>query len=412
MISNRCSLQNKGIIPKLLSQHGAVLSGDQAVIDLSTAENWFLKEKLLQTFANGADRLAISGADLSYAEGIGGDATTRRMLARLLNDQFNPANSVDPSHIVLAAGGSFALSALLGQICNPGDGVLIAAPYWPGLDICFTVHNEVTAVPVHVPLEDFFGASSIPRYEEALRSARVPVKAVFVCNPHNPLGQCYPKETLEVILDFCKHHNLHYISNEVYALSQHQIEVDVDGPPPFVSVLSLEPQSDIVHVLYSLSKDFGANGIRAGAVITVNDQIRLSCALSAHSQVSTMATWIATKLILREENVHRVVNEGQKDLKHAYTTIERFLTQRKLTFIPATCGQFVFVKLLASGERKDESNLSQVLSRNAVAVSSGASYHCNEAGWYRICYAVPRATLEEGLGRIEKSLAEYGVASK
>jgi aspartate/methionine/tyrosine aminotransferase len=200
--------------------------------------------------------------DLSYSEGIGGDSQTRLMLSELLNHYFKPALPTEPSHFVLAAGGSFALSALVEQILDPGDGVLVATPYWPGLDICFNVHNNVEAIPVHIPLEAYFEAASIRYYEEALQNASVPVKGVLVCNPHNPLGRCYPKESLKTLMAFCKKNGLHYISNEVYGLSQHG---DVDGEsafPQFVSVLGLEPQSESVHVIYSLSKDFGCNGIR------------------------------------------------------------------------------------------------------------------------------------------------------
>lgn len=48
MQSTQCEQRNQSIIPSLLSQHGAVLTGDVATVDLSTAENWFLKEMLLE----------------------------------------------------------------------------------------------------------------------------------------------------------------------------------------------------------------------------------------------------------------------------------------------------------------------------------------------------------------------------
>lgn len=207
--------------------------------------------------------------DLAYASGVGGCSTTRKHIAQLLNDHFSPSRPVDPSHIILAAGGSFALTALIDQICDPGDAILIAAPYWAGLDIAISIHSRASVIPVHIPLDKFFRPESVVYYEEALlRSAPARVKGVLICNPHNPLGQCYPKTTLRDMRDFCARNDLHLISDEVYALSSHQ-PLPSDAIP-FTSILNVDSGDSVgvedgqaqVHVIYSLSKDFGCNGIR------------------------------------------------------------------------------------------------------------------------------------------------------
>jgi aspartate/methionine/tyrosine aminotransferase len=183
-------------------------------------------------------------------------------MADLLNRQFRPVKRVDPSHIVLAAGGSFALTALVEQICDPGDGILIATPYWAGLDISISIHGHARIVPVHMALDKFFCPESVQYYDSAMDNASIPIKAVLLCNPHNPLGQCYPRETLQALQDFCKRKTLHYISDEVYALSAHR-----PAPDSFVSFVSAletcsEEISDQMHIIYSVSKDFGCSGIR------------------------------------------------------------------------------------------------------------------------------------------------------
>ena len=169
---------------------------------------------------------------------------------------------MEPSHVILGAGGSFALTALIEQICDPGDGVLIATPYWAGLDISINVHAHGQIVPVHIPLEEHFNVTSVSYYESTMRSSTIPIKAVLMCNPHNPLGRCYPRETILSILEFCRENNLHYISDEVYALSAHRPYPD--GLTSFISVLEIDhiPMRDSMHVIYSMSKDFGCNGIR------------------------------------------------------------------------------------------------------------------------------------------------------
>ena len=60
MLSSRCQHRNEAIIPRLLSQHNAVLMGDLATIDLSTAENWPVKQKVLEELRDVPDRLVES----------------------------------------------------------------------------------------------------------------------------------------------------------------------------------------------------------------------------------------------------------------------------------------------------------------------------------------------------------------
>ena len=164
---------------------------------------------------------------------------------------------MDPSHIVLAAGGSSALSALVQQICDPGDGILLATPYWSGLDIAVTVQSNAVIIPVDVPLASFDDASmTINWYEKALKSATIPIKTILVCNPTNPTGLCYTKEVLLALLDFCNRNSLHFVSDEVYALSVHSANTK------FHSALSLHGHTKNVYVVYSLSKDFGCSGVR------------------------------------------------------------------------------------------------------------------------------------------------------
>ncbi len=102
------------------------------------------------------------------------------------------------------------------------------------------------------------------------------IRALVITNPHNPFGQCYPPEVLREFHRFCQAHNLHLISDEVYALSTFE---SPSALPPFVSALSLlqdVPENDVegrcfgerspdlarIHVVWSMSKDFGSSGIR------------------------------------------------------------------------------------------------------------------------------------------------------
>jgi len=88
----------------------------------------------------------------------------------------------------------------------------------------------------------------------------------MLTNPHNPLGQCYSVEALRSIIQFCDEKKIHFISDEIYAMSQFA-SPDIPNPRPFVSALQIDLK-DIgcdpsrVHVIWGLSKDLGSNGLR------------------------------------------------------------------------------------------------------------------------------------------------------
>lgn len=189
-------------------------------------------------------------------------------LAHLLNDRFSPASPVLSSQIILTAGGCTALDALTQQICDPGDGILVATPYWSGLDISLTVQSEAHIIAVDIPGTRLTDSSCVEYYSHALQAAAKshPVKALLLCNPSNPTGECYPRGTLEALLDFCIRESLHLISDEVYALSVHggvsKSSTTTLRQRSFSSALALKTSYENVHVIYSLSKDFGCSGIR------------------------------------------------------------------------------------------------------------------------------------------------------
>jgi 1-aminocyclopropane-1-carboxylate synthase len=106
---------------------------------------------------------------------------------------------------------------------------------------------------------DQFSVDAVAKYEEALLQAQengIKVRALLLCNPHNPLGKCYPVETLKEMFGFCQKYNIHLISDEIYALSV--FEVEGAKRTPFTSVLSIDPTGllriDQIHVLYGMSK--------------------------------------------------------------------------------------------------------------------------------------------------------------
>ena len=126
---------------------------------------------------------------------------------------------------------------------------------------------------------DQFGVDCVGVYEKAFEDAKargVNVRALLICNPHNPLGRCYTREALVELLRLCGRKSIHLISDEIYALSTYGREDD--EPETFTSVLSIDVKGLVdrehVHVLYGMSKDFGAAGMRLGCVVSWNETFK------------------------------------------------------------------------------------------------------------------------------------------
>lgn len=108
---------------------------------------------------------------------------------------------------------------------------------------------------VNVPFDghDQFAPSVAKYYENALVDAEkqgIKVRALMLCNPHNPLGQCYPKETIIAIMKLCSQYKIHLLCDEIYAASVY--DVPDKHAVPFTSVLSFDCSPyisfDFVHV--------------------------------------------------------------------------------------------------------------------------------------------------------------------
>lgn len=125
---------------------------------------------------------------------------------------------------------------------------------------------------------DLFSHASVDKYAAAVRKAEsqgINVRALWLCNPHNPLGisyekgasqgvgdtdkaqgQCYPREVLKGYMGFCQEHHIHLISDEIYGLSV--FDINDSAAVPFTSVLSIDPTElidlNLLHVFYGMSK--------------------------------------------------------------------------------------------------------------------------------------------------------------
>jgi aspartate aminotransferase len=195
---------------------------------------------------------------LSYGPSDGLEALKEAMVHYFTNFRIK----LEKGNIVIATGGSEAISFAFNAVADPGDEIIVSEPFYTNYNGYASLCN-VRLVPVTARAETGF---HLPAMEEFAKKLTPRTRAVLLCSPNNPTGTVYSPEELRTIGEFVKQHDLYLIADEVYK------EFTYDGKVHF-SVLQLEGLEDRVIVVDSISKRYSACGARIGAVISRNDDV-------------------------------------------------------------------------------------------------------------------------------------------
>ncbi|OTB04428.1 hypothetical protein M426DRAFT_320792 [Hypoxylon sp. CI-4A] len=387
---------------------------DSSYIDLSFAENYSIRKEVIEVFRDSV-ATQVTDKDLNWPHGFWGEARLLMGLSSFFNAYFTPSEPVFNKNIVLTAGAAGSLDGLAWSLCDPGEGILIPCPYHAGAyEVFLNMHTGIVPIPVDVDsLEDALGDRMIAILERGLRDAPVPVKAVLVTNPHNPLGRCYSKENLIQLMQFCQRHNLHLIADEVFALSEHGCS-DLRRPRKFTSTLAIDAaahgvDANKIHVIWSMSKDLGATGARLGCVVTRSRDVRDSIALVAHTSVSSLSILFARALFTSPE-LHTIIQLNSSRLATAYERIRIFFETNSIKYLPCEATTFVLARLAPKSETRDDEKAAVAFyQKEGILFFTAADYHMppNFKGWMRISFAVEPERLDIAMDRLKAAYQIY-----
>ncbi|KAL6695440.1 PLP-dependent transferase [Trichoderma pleuroticola] len=395
-------------------------SKNTSTIDMATAENWLIRPEVLSILKRNCAQ-ALKEEHLSYANGLGGTPELLESLSTFFNHFFSPMVPIQPEHIVTGTGCSAVLDTLIHDICDTGDGLLVTAPMWGSFQISAVLRNSVQLIPVYVPFGQSQNASDIVQaYRSAAQKASCKVRGILFCNPHNPHGHICPTEAMDGLLQYCQEANLHLISDEIYALSTFgdQGESSIrckrvfkSPETEFTSVLSrnldaLGVERSRVHVLYSISKDFGCSGIRLGCLVSqANKALRMSQAILNNAKLCNAATVMISPMLSNTSEMEKMVDLNAKRLCRAAQIAIQFAEFHQLEYYKPVAGLYIWLRLSAEcATFEDEEALVQRCSQLGVFVGSGTDYTEPQPGWFRLTFAIPEHKLLEGLRRIEEAV--------
>ena len=384
-------------------------------VNLSQAENYLMLPEVA-AFAN--KTLQAKPEFFSYNEGAWGPDRLRKGLARHMNKYFKPVQEIQPDQL-LVANGCMSLCELLGfSLCSEGDGVLFPSPVYAAFQSDFSTKAGVKCV--YTPFEgvDQFSPAAADCYERALLAADkegIKIRALLICSPHNPLGRCYKQETPVALLKLCQKYNIHFVSDEIYALSTYSAP-EANGAVAFESVLSFDTSEyispELLHVLYGMSKDFACGGLRIGCLYTRNEA--LWHAISAMTQfhwIGGLDGEVACRMLEDESWLDSFFLRSQQALGDASALARRLLREKYVAFDEsANAGFFLWVDVrrFLRGTGKEgweaERELNNWFVAKKVYLTSGELQHAEEPGFFRVVFSHDEETMREGFRRIFKAL--------
>ena len=165
--------------------------------------------------------------------------------------------------IIVTSGGSEAVLFAFMSCLNPGDEIIVPEPAYANY-MAFAISAGAKIRTITTTIEEGFSLPKVEQFE-ALINERT--KGILICNPNNPTGYLYTRKEMNQIRDLVKKYDLFLFSDEVYR------EFIYTGSP-YISACHLEGIEENVVLIDSVSKRYSECGIRIGALITKNKQVR------------------------------------------------------------------------------------------------------------------------------------------
>lgn len=170
---------------------------------------------------------------------------------------------LSPDDIIITSGGSEAVLFAFMSCLNPGDEIIVPEPAYANY-MAFAISAGAKIRTIATTIEEGFSLPKVEKFEELINER---TKAILICNPNNPTGYLYTRREMNQIRDMVKKYDLYLFSDEVYR------EFIYTGSP-YISACHLEGIDQNVVLIDSVSKRYSECGIRIGALITKNEQVR------------------------------------------------------------------------------------------------------------------------------------------
>ncbi len=307
---------------------------------------------------------------------------------------------IDPAQVIVTNGGKQAVFQAFAAIVDPGDEVLLPAPYW-------TTYPEAIALAGGSAVEVFAGADQeylvTVEQLEAARTERT--KALLFCSPSNPTGAVYSPEQTKAIGEWALEHGIWVLTDEIY---EHLTYDDATFTPIVKAVPELADQTI---VLNGVAKTYAMTGWRVGWMVSPADVTKAAANFQSHL-TSNVANVSQRAAIAALEGGLEEVHQMREAFDRRRRTMVDMLRQIDGVVCPTPKGAFyaypsvegLIGRTVGGVEIASSADLATVILEQAeVAVVPGEAF--GPSGFMRLSYALGDEDLVEGVGRIQNLLA-------
>jgi len=322
-------------------------------------------------------------------------------LKKAVCKKFKDDNGLDyePSQIVISNGAKHSLVNAFGAILNPGDEVIIPAPFWVSYPEMVKFCDGVPVV-IHTTEADGFKFTA-KQFEDAINDK---TKALVLNSPSNPTGMMYTEAELKAIADVAVRHNIYVISDEIY-------EKLVYTDTKHVSIASLgDDIKDLTIVINGVSKTYAMTGWRIGFTASNHELAKLMGNVQSHvtsnpnsiAQAATVAALLGPKDDL--EIMRKAFDERRKHMVERINKIDGVscIMPEGAFYVMMNISK-LFGKTVAGTVINSAEDFANVfLDKCLVAVVPGTAFEARE--FVRWSYATSMENIDEGLDRLEKLL--------
>ncbi|WP_148572864.1 pyridoxal phosphate-dependent aminotransferase [Nocardioides caldifontis] len=307
---------------------------------------------------------------------------------------------VTPAQVLVTNGGKQAVYEAFATLLDPGDEVILPAPYW-------TTYPEsirlAGGVPVEVLADETQDYLVTLEQLEAARTERT--KVLLFCSPSNPTGAVYPREQVEAIGRWAVEHDLWVVTDEIYE------HLTYDGVEAVSMPVAVPELADRCVVLNGVAKTYAMTGWRVGWLIGPQDVVKAATNLQSHAtsnvaNVSQRAAIAALtgdlsavdemkaafdrrrrKIVEMLSAIDGVVCPDPKGAFYAYPSVKGLLGKTYDGVTPTTSAELAEL----------------ILDKAEVAVVPGEAF--GSPGYIRLSYALGDDDLVEGITRLQKLFA-------
>ena len=296
--------------------------------------------------------------------------------------------SYDPSQVSVSTGGKQVLYNAFFAILNPGDEVIVPAPYWVSYPAQIQLAGGIT-IPVMTTADTGF----IPTVEDFENAITDKTKVIVLNSPSNPTGAVYPKELVKAVVEMAAAKDIWIFTDDLYEHLVYEGEFTA----------AAQYAQDKTLIIHGASKAYALTGWRIGYGVGPTELIKAMNRLQGQvtSGANSVAQYAVTVALNEYEKTHEFIEMTKKAYVERRNTLVAGLNNLGLK-TPMPNGAFYVMTDLTSIDADETVAAVRLLEEAHVGMVPGTDFLA--PGQARLSYATSLENIEKALERIEKFL--------